>query len=319
MSICLAQDSLTATRQMVLIAGGLGIAAVLSVVAGVFRSRSVLGPQRVWAGETVLPIGLSALVGVIVWIGLQILYVGSVQAQFARAHPGMAFDLEKNLTGHDYAFLSTVPFVAGFCALLVMDRVLGAWHAIGLSLRKLPAALVKGGVGFLIVFPLLLAAGAVLEWLYNAVGYQHPNSHVLLAAMKDVKDPLTRALLILGACVAAPVFEEYLFRGHIQTFLARVLEPKPTPRSVVVAEEGTVLSYAALPLEHDRSGSRVWLAILITSFFFAVVHAMWMAPLIFLLSLCLGYAYERTGNMWVSIVIHALFNTFNTIQFLYFT
>ena len=42
----------------------------------------------------------------------------------------------------------------------------------------------------------------------------------------------------------------------------------------------------------------------------------WMAPLIFVLSLCLGYAYERTGNLWVSIIIHAAFNTTSTVIFL---
>jgi membrane protease YdiL (CAAX protease family) len=60
-----------------------------------------------------------------------------------------------------------------------------------------------------------------------------------------------------------------------------------------------------------------WLAVVITSVIFAVVHPLWMAPLIFVLSICLGYAYERTGNLWVPIVMHALFNTSSTIVFLY--
>jgi membrane protease YdiL (CAAX protease family) len=42
-----------------------------------------------------------------------------------------------------------------------------------------------------------------------------------------------------------------------------------------------------------------------------------MSPLIFVLSLCLGYAYERTGNLWVPITIHALFNTIETVYSLY--
>ena len=35
------------------------------------------------------------------------------------------------------------------------------------------------------------------------------------------------------------------------------------------------------------------------------------------LSLCLGYAYERTRNLWVSIIIHASFNAASVVMFLF--
>jgi membrane protease YdiL (CAAX protease family) len=61
-----------------------------------------------------------------------------------------------------------------------------------------------------------------------------------------------------------------------------------------------------------------WLAILIASFAFTLVHgALWLAPPIFLLSLCLGYAYDRTRNLWVSILIHASFNAASVAMFLF--
>jgi membrane protease YdiL (CAAX protease family) len=318
MSISLAQDTLTANQQafyqVLYIAGGLAIAAIFAALAGVFRRKSVLGSRRLSADQPVWPIGISAVVGVIVWIGIQGVYVGNKQVHFALANPGQTFDVEKNLTAEDYAFLATLPAAVAFCVLLLMDRILGVAKKIFPSLRRLPAALAQGSVGFLVVFPLLLASGVLLELFYNAVHYPHPDSHELLGAMKGVTNPVTKALLILGACVAAPVFEEYFFRGHVQTFLAQILDPSP---KIGIAVEGDVPS-VALPALSSRSSSRIWGAILLTSFFFAIVHPMWMAPLIFLLSICLGYAYERTGNIWVPIVIHALFNTVNTIQFLYF-
>ncbi len=49
---------------------------------------------------------------------------------------------------------------------------------------------------------------------------------------------------------------------------------------------------------------------------FSLVHPAWMFPVIFLLALCLGYAYERTQNLWVPIIIHAGFNAASTIAFL---
>ena len=48
--------------------------------------------------------------------------------------------------------------------------------------------------------------------------------------------------------------------------------------------------------------------LLAASILFALVHPLPTFPPIFFLSLCLGYVYERTGNLWASIFIHAIFN-----------
>jgi len=66
----------------------------------------------------------------------------------------------------------------------------------------------------------------------------------------------------------------------------------------------------------QKSKAPAMLSILITSMFFASVHPVWSFPIIFLLALALGYAYERTGNLWVSITMHAMFNTISTVLFL---
>ena len=65
-----------------------------------------------------------------------------------------------------------------------------------------------------------------------------------------------------------------------------------------------------------RSAAPRWAGIVIASLLFAAVHAGWMAPPIFVLSLCVGYAYERTGNLWTAIVMHATFNITSTLIFL---
>jgi hypothetical protein len=52
-----------------------------------------------------------------------------------------------------------------------------------------------------------------------------------------------------------------------------------------------------------------WAGIIIASALFALAHGVfWMMPPLFLLAICLGYTYERTGNLWASIVMHASFN-----------
>ncbi len=87
-----------------------------------------------------------------------------------------------------------------------------------------------------------------------------------------------RVTVFVFAAVIAPVFEEILFRGLFQSML----------RSVV---------------------SRAWLAVVLTSVFFAMLHPWMHWPALFALSMCLGYAYEKSGSLYRPIFIHMLFNT----------
>jgi membrane protease YdiL (CAAX protease family) len=87
-----------------------------------------------------------------------------------------------------------------------------------------------------------------------------------------------RALIVFTAIVVVPLTEELFFRGLLQTMLR---------------------SYIAGP----------WPAIIFASLVFVVFHENpqhW--PALFALSLCLGYAYEKSGSLFRSIFIHSTFN-----------
>ena len=95
--------------------------------------------------------------------------------------------------------------------------------------------------------------------------------------------------------------------------------PSSAPAYASVVLPIPPIDYASAPRPPvGDSASMRWLAVVITSVVFAIIHPLWTAPLIFLLSLCLGYAYERTGSLWVPIVMHAMFNTSSTLMFLLF-
>jgi membrane protease YdiL (CAAX protease family) len=85
------------------------------------------------------------------------------------------------------------------------------------------------------------------------------------------------AVLMVTVCVFAPVFEELLFRGYVYRNL------------------------------RDRWGP--WVGIVISSALFAAVHVdpMNFIPL-FAIGACFGYAYERSGSLWVPVLIHGLWN-----------
>jgi membrane protease YdiL (CAAX protease family) len=96
-----------------------------------------------------------------------------------------------------------------------------------------------------------------------------------------------RVLIIVTAVTIVPVFEEMLFRGLFQTMLRSILL-KP------------------------------WLSIAISSGLFTLTHSNvghW--PALFVLSLCIGYAYEKSGSLLRPIFIHCLFNATSIIGTLY--
>jgi membrane protease YdiL (CAAX protease family) len=63
---------------------------------------------------------------------------------------------------------------------------------------------------------------------------------------------------------------------------------------------------------------RPWLAVFLTAALFAMVHPWWTWPEIFFLGISLGYVYERTGNLWMSITMHSLFNLTSIWLFVHF-
>ncbi len=70
-------------------------------------------------------------------------------------------------------------------------------------------------------------------------------------------------------------------------------------------------------LNRTPAGVQRWVSIVATSFAFTAVHEPWTMPVIFILSMCLGYAYDRTKNLWVPMIIHASFNAVSVAMFLY--
>jgi membrane protease YdiL (CAAX protease family) len=90
-----------------------------------------------------------------------------------------------------------------------------------------------------------------------------------------------RLLYLLSVCVAAPVLEEWLFRGGVQRLL-RPLGPR--------------------------------FALWCTSAFFALMHtSLWDMPAAFLLSLLLCSAMERRRSFWLCVALHAAYNLLATV------
>jgi membrane protease YdiL (CAAX protease family) len=358
---------------LILLLPGLAAAVYLRV----YRPDRAAGPLRVPPGRPVWPLLCAWLVGGVVWLGASTAFVAYKQFELVRvAGPSARFE-ESLLTPADWAVISTVPPLMGFVTLLAGDLLykLAAPAWLGFDWRRLGRGVRVGLVGAFIAVPWTFVMGGLLERVYQRTGFKHPTEHDLLRVMKTSRSPAVELGLVFGAVVVAPLFEELLFRGHLQTLIRQGLvllthgrrnpdapdapappqlpppstyppvSPSSSPASVgptqpvvsphfahtpstappsephtpPMASGENVLPHTAalLPTAARAFVWQTWAAIVVTSFAFALVHPLWMTPIIFFLSLCLGYAYERTGNLWTTITMHATFNALNTLLYLY--
>ncbi|HOK95321.1 MAG TPA: type II CAAX endopeptidase family protein [Anaerohalosphaeraceae bacterium] len=133
------------------------------------------------------------------------------------------------------------------------------------------------GLNLIGIYPFILAG----LWIILRIGrLVNPDFslevHESLQMLTD--GSLTLKLLVAGFAVGVvPIFEEMLFRGFLQTQI-RTLTNRP------------------------------WLAVVITSVIFAILHPTTHIAALFMLSCGLGYAYERSGSLFRPILMHFLFN-----------
>lgn len=178
-------------------------------------------------------------------------------------------------------------FALSAAAGLVVIQLLNIAHNTNpLKSRDLPLGLPYGLIGSLAVIPLVIAATMIVQEIMRRAGAAAPEEHQLLVVFQQ-PSIFDRLLVILSAVILAPLFEELVFRAHLQSAIRKA---------------------TGMP----------WLAVIIASALFALVHGIWwMMPPLFILALGLGYVYERTRNIWANILMHALFNALSlTVEYI---
>jgi len=367
-------------RQLLFMAVVLLPGLVVAWWARAHRASTVAGPLRVPDDAEMWPIPIAVVVALVAWVGSAVVYsmamgIDEMARQAASQPAARELDVMLSIPPRDQAFLMAGTPLFGLAAavgfLMLVKPAALRW--IGASMDRLGAGVKWGAVAAVFAVPATMLVGVLTELTYQIVEYRHPAEHDLLKFMKEAPAAWIQWAAIAAAVLVAPLFEEFLFRGLVQTSLVSWLNrwgrqtaaavsgfpvalppgtllPPPLPPEVAspagslpapsgAAAAAQPLGYtppvydtaaAAYPgqpampppmpvVEAASPGRRIaaaWLGILITSVVFAVIHPLWTAPIIFFLSLVLGYVYERTGNLWVSIVLHAIFNTVNTTLYL---
>ncbi|MGA2496328.1 MAG: CPBP family intramembrane glutamic endopeptidase [Tepidisphaeraceae bacterium] len=277
-----------------IVLGSLLVAGVVFRLVRAYEPERVRGPLRVDPAE---PMGLLAGVTFAGFAGWMLASVAAVS--FFRGASTQSTTVPVDLPPLVLVRSGIIVQLAGLAVLGGANLIFraGGLGRLGLSARAMPSGLRAGSIGVCFVVPAMFCVGFATEIFYRVVHLQHPAKHELLTAMDKSDNLHLRILAIISAVAIAPMFEELLFRGHLQTLLRRSFTERREPDGRVHA--------------HDSSG-RIWLGIVFASAAFAMVHPVWMYPPIFFLAVCLGYIYERSGSLWAPILVHAAFNAIQT-------
>lgn len=194
-------------------------------------------------------------------------FAGSLAAgSFLKAHP---------LSSDEVAALATA---AGQFGILGGLAVFNIWF----DRHRAPPAHSKenvfwsGIVTFLIAMPVVTVTSLVWQALLELGGLPAEKQD-LIRMFLEVKSPWLLAVMIILACVGAPLVEELIFRAGIFRF-ARTRLPR-------------------------------WAALLVPACLFGLLHQNLasFAPLV-VLGVLFSLAYERTGRIGTSMIAHGLFN-----------
>ncbi len=166
------------------------------------------------------------------------------------------------------------------CVAVAGMLILGAGATLSdLSLKtdSLPRDILLG----MFMFGAVLIPIGVLNLTLNVI-FDPQSKHPILEMLQDPGTPGHVWLIsAFAAVIAAPLTEEFIFRGIVQGYLEK------------------------------RFGPASWLPILISSGFFAAVHFNADSPdpiPLFFFALALGYLYRQTHRLWPCIVLHMCLN-----------
>jgi len=179
-------------------------------------------------------------------------------------------------------------------------------RGFGLNVKTIVKDFFAAFVNLLTVWPLITAAILLTIFFGEQIwGREYQmQQHQQIKLITEYPQLPLRIMIFIVAVVIASLFEEMLFRGLFQTTIRSYFEARfwsPVARGTP-HEDRVTAKYGA------------WAAILISSGLFAATHAdtgHW--PALFVLGVCLGYAYEKSGSLFRPIFIHSFFNATSII------
>lgn len=174
-----------------------------------------------------------------------------------------------------------------WCVALVVyfiRRFGGSWRDLGFKGVRIWKDFWTGVVGYVAVIPLFLLTLLVLVVVIQIFGVEPPPHPLVEIFLEEERSPVLIGYSIFLACVVGPFFEEIFFRGF------------------------------CYPAFKKRWGTG-WALVLSAAFFSAIHQNLFAFLPVFVLGLCLGYLYEKRGNLVPSIALHIVHNSVFILYF----
>lgn len=131
---------------------------------------------------------------------------------------------------------------------------------------------------YFVALPLMLGISLLNQQIWQGQGGNNP----ILQLVLEERDPVALGMFFFTAAVAAPIFEEILFRGFLLPSLTRYMP--------------------------------IWGAIGLSSLIFSAAHLSFSEVLpLTVLGAILGFAYVRSQNLLSSILLHSTWNSVTMI------
>jgi len=189
----------------------------------------------------------------------------------------------------DNAFLS-IGAIAAMAIIIFLAKAhfVRRLKGFGLNAKTIHKDFFAAFLNLLSIWPIVMLMIILTTFLGKLIWGQEfeMQQHQELELITAYSELPVRVLIIITAVAVVPAFEEMLFRGLFQTMLRSFL-------------------------------GKAWLSIIISSGLFTAAHyepTHW--PALFALSVCMGYAYEKSGSLFRPIFIHSLFNATSIIAVL---
>jgi membrane protease YdiL (CAAX protease family) len=211
---------------------------------------------------------------ILCWFGLT-----SVASNLAENLTAQMLDWQQKFTVFSF-FVAIEIVVIVFILVSAKRHFEGGLRGFGLRAKGILNDIAAAAAMFIAVWPLVLAAIFLvikIGTIFEGSDFQMQQNEGLAVILENRQWSL-RFLMIFFATVVTPVFEELIFRGLLQSYLR-------------------------------DAGFSPWRTIFIASIIFSVLHPWMHLPALLILSVCMGYAYEKSGSLLQPIFIHLFFNS----------
>jgi membrane protease YdiL (CAAX protease family) len=200
-----------------------------------------------------------------------------------------------------------------------------------IGIRPLLAGIVIGLIGFFC----FATPSYILSMLLQPLD---PRIHPVVKTLQESKDMQFFAYSCISVIILSPLYEEIICRRILQGWLQAVFarqgsgnDTLPSERVLLQIQDGETEDEFKLRVKDSLQRADIlddpsdpppprptcWASILLSSFFFAILHlgAGWASVIsLFLFAIGLGLVYQRTGRLVPCIVMHMALNAFTMLM-----